>query len=203
MTDSQDDTTQLMERARAGDSDAVDCLLRRHTDRLKRMVAIRMDQRVRARFDPSDVIQESLVIAHSRLGDYLEKRPLPFYPWLRGIAWEKLLQLQEKHLEAQKRSVRREEKIDLRVTDESISELAQLLAGSMTAPSERMMRDELRDRVRKALRSLRHHDREILELLYLEQLKSNEIAAVLDLSPATVRKRHYRALTRLSRLIEK
>jgi RNA polymerase sigma-70 factor (ECF subfamily) len=166
------------------------------------MVAMRMDQRVRARFDPSDVIQEALVTAHARLPAYLDQRPLPFYPWLRRIAWEQLMRLQEQHLQVKKRSVACEADQLPRLNDQSAQELAHQLAGSVTAPSAKMMRDEMRRRVHNSLKSLRPRDREILELLYLEQLNSSDIAAILEISQSTVRTRHFRAIQRLSRLLE-
>ena len=52
-----------MQLARRGDKAAIDQLLDRHRDRLKRMVTVRMDDRLSARFDPSDVVQETLINA--------------------------------------------------------------------------------------------------------------------------------------------
>ncbi len=63
------------------------------------------------------------------------------------------------------------------------------------------MRKEAQRRVRNAMKSLKPHEREVLELLYLEQMKSTEIAAVLDISATTARTRHFRAIAHLSRLL--
>ena len=76
------DTDQLLERSAAGDSGARDQLLGRHRDRLRRMVDARLDRRLAARLDPSDVVQDVLLEAAHRLPDYLKDRPMPFYPWL-------------------------------------------------------------------------------------------------------------------------
>jgi RNA polymerase sigma-70 factor (ECF subfamily) len=78
------------------------------------MVALRIDRRMTARVDPSDVVQEALADAAGSLSDYLKNRPLPFYPWLRQFAWERLLQLHRHHLQAKRRSVTREQ---LRIFD--------------------------------------------------------------------------------------
>src|SRR5438093_9616573 len=102
------DTEQLLERAAGGDAVARDQLLQRHRDRLKRMVAVRADPRLAARVDPSDVVQETLAEAAARLDAYLRTRPLPFYPWLRQIAQQRLIDLHRRHVQAGRRSVMRE-----------------------------------------------------------------------------------------------
>ncbi len=78
----QDDTSTLLRHARDGDDAARQELLGRYRGRLERMVSVRMDRRLAARFDPSDVVQEALLAAHQKLSEYLEERPIPFYPWL-------------------------------------------------------------------------------------------------------------------------
>jgi RNA polymerase sigma-70 factor (ECF subfamily) len=87
------DTEQLLDRVADGDRAAPGLLLERHRDRLRHMVALRLDPRLRRRVDPSDVVQESLAEAAGKLSDFARRRPLPFYAWLRQIAWEALVRL--------------------------------------------------------------------------------------------------------------
>src|SRR5439155_5624519 len=135
----------------------------RHRERLRRMVAIRLDRRIWARFDPSDVVQEALAQAARRLPDYLERRPMAYYPWLRQFAWERLVQLHRHHIDARRRSVAREEPP---LPDASARLLAERLVASDTNASRRLIRAELRDRVRAALDDLPPRDREVLVLRY-------------------------------------
>ena len=86
MTDSQNGTDVLLNRVAAGDSDAVNVLLNRHRGQLRKMISLRLDKRVAGRVDPSDIIQDTLAVAASRLDSFAHERPLPFYPWLRQIA---------------------------------------------------------------------------------------------------------------------
>jgi RNA polymerase sigma-70 factor (ECF subfamily) len=165
------------------------------------MVALRLDRRLAARFDPSDVVQEALADAAGKLSDYLRRRPLPFYPWLRQLAWERLVQLHRRHVLAGKRSVTREEAGVLDLPEDSAVELAQRLAAAGASPSDHLLREELRERVQQALSHLAPRDREVLVLRHLEQLSTREVAAVLDLSEAAVKARHIRALERLHRLL--
>src|SRR4051812_8316766 len=99
------ETEQLIEQARRGDEAARQALLARHRSRLRQMVAVRMDGRLAARVDPSDIVQDALAEAHRTMDDYLRRRPLPFYPWLRRLAWERLVQLHRQHVEAGRRSL--------------------------------------------------------------------------------------------------
>jgi len=194
------DTDVLIERAKGGDRPARAQLLTRHRDRLKRMVLVRLDRRLAARVDPSDVVQEALADAAQQLSAYLREQPVPFYPWLRRLAWEHLVRLHQQHLQAGKRSVRREERWDL--ADESAVELAKKLLGSGTSPSRHLLRQELRRRVRTALDQLGERDREVLVLRYLEGLSTRETAAVLGIREGAAKVRYLRALERLRGLLD-
>jgi RNA polymerase sigma-70 factor (ECF subfamily) len=196
---SQNETDQLLERAGGGDLAARQLLLSRHRDRLLRMVALRLDRRLAARVDPSDIVQESLADAHRHFAEYLRDRPLPFYAWLRQFAWERVAKLYERHVKAQRRSVTREEAPPL--PGGSVAQLAQRLISSATSPSRRLIREEQRDRVRAALGLLKPGDREMLVLRYLEGLSNSEAAAVLGMSEGAVGMRHLRALERLRSLL--
>jgi RNA polymerase sigma-70 factor (ECF subfamily) len=196
MTTLEPDTEELLRRAAAGDGEARARLLERHRDRLLRLVGVRLDRRLLARLDASDVVQDVFVEAHQKMDSYLRDRPLPFYPWLRQMAWQRLVKLQQHH-QAQKRRVSREEPLAPGLPDESALELARRLVASGTGPSGAVLREELRRRVRRALAQLGERDREVLVLRYLEQLPTREVAAVLGVSEGAVKTRHARALLRL------
>jgi RNA polymerase sigma-70 factor, ECF subfamily len=196
------DTDELLNRTAQGDGAARDELLVRHRQRLRQAVAYRLDRRLAARVNPSDVVQEVLAEASRRLPEYLRERPLPFYPWLRQMALERLVALHRRHVQAQRRSVRREEAGLPALPDESAEELAGRLAASASSPSQRLVRREARERVRAALSRLPPADREVLELRHLEQLSVAETAAVLGVSPGAAKTRHLRALQRLRGLLE-
>ena len=201
MARTEPDTEELIDRARHGDAAARQQLLVRHRDRLKHMVLLRLDRRLAARVDPSDVVQEALTDAAGQLSDYLREQPVPFYPWLRRLAWEHLVQLHQRHLHAGKRSVRREQRWDL--PEESALELAGRLLGSGTSPSSHLLRQEQRHRVQAALDQLAEGDREVLVLRYLEGLSTRETAAVLGIREGAAKVRHLRALERLRGLLGK
>jgi RNA polymerase sigma-70 factor (ECF subfamily) len=197
MVSSSPDTDHLLDLAQKGEPGARQQLLARHQHRLRKMVGLHLDRKLAARLDPSDVVQETLAEADRKLAAYLRDRPLPFYPWLRQIARERLVKLHRRHLSAKKRSARREEPDVLELPEESVFELASRLVAPGSAPSKHLLREELRHRVHKALAELRDTDREVLVLRYLEQLSTRETAAVLGISEGAVKVRHLRALERL------
>jgi RNA polymerase sigma-70 factor, ECF subfamily len=84
MTGNSNATNHLLEQASRGDPGALGSLLERHGDRLRRMVALRMDRRLQGRIDASDVIQEAYLEASVRLTEYLGDPTMPFYLWLAG-----------------------------------------------------------------------------------------------------------------------
>ncbi len=191
------DTTQLMRDVEAGDPNAVTALLGRHRQRLRRMVDVHMDRRLRGRLDASDVVQEALADAYGKMAAYLRDRPIPFYPWLRQIAWNRLIDLHRRHLKAKKRSVAREARPVGRLPDESVVSLAAQLLARGTSPSAHALREEMLLRTRAALAKLPELDREVLVLRHLERMDTAEIAAVVGAAEGTVRVRHLRALRRL------
>ncbi|MHB0960424.1 MAG: sigma factor [Pirellulaceae bacterium] len=101
MTRPEHTTDELLLRAVGGDSRAVNELLARHRDQLCRMVACHFDARLGARVDPSDVVQETFIAAAGSLAEYAQKLSMPFYPWLRRLASQRLIDLQRRHLSAQ------------------------------------------------------------------------------------------------------
>jgi RNA polymerase sigma-70 factor (ECF subfamily) len=158
---------------------------------------VHLDPRLSARIDPSDVVQEALAEAYTRLPRYLQERPVSFYPWLRQIAWQRLVKLHRAHISAGKRSVEREREAIVPLSDASVLELAEQLTSSGTEPGQRLVRQEIRERVRAALDQLRPQDRELLVMRYLEHLSMKEISEVLLVTPAAAKMRHARALLRL------
>jgi RNA polymerase sigma-70 factor (ECF subfamily) len=201
MAPEDDETESLLSRAGRGDDAAWHELLTRNRNRLKRMVAVRMDHRLAPRCDPSDVVQQALIVAFEELPDYIRNPPLPFYPWLRQLAWKRLNELYEKHIQAQRRSLLREHEPDWHLADESMFALADRLVSSGTSPSGQTMRAELRTRVRNALAELPERDREIVVMRHIERLSIKEIAAILEISEGAVKMRRRRALQRLKEIL--
>ena len=195
------DIEDLLHKARGGDATAVGELLERYRRRLRHMVAVRMDPCLAPRLDPSDVVQEALTVASRRLREYLENPALDFYPWLRQIAWDRLLDTYRRHVRAGNRSVYREEPLGM--SDTSALALADRIVAESTSLLKRLLRRELLAQVRAALLHLTPQDQEVLILRYLEELSTAETAAVLQISETATKQRLLRAVQRLRERLEK
>ncbi len=191
----------LLERARTGDSLAVDQLLQMYRGQLRRMVMFRMDDRLAPRVDASDIVQDTLLEAAKRLQAYLREPVVPFYVWLRQIAADRLVDLHRRHIQAERRSVRREASLGL--SQSSVMCLADRLVTTSAGPLRRLIREERVQRVRQALDGLADADREILTLRHLEQLKFSDCAAVMSVSLTAAKKRYLRALEQLQATLDR
>lgn len=179
-------TSRLLEQLSQGDRSAADQLIAGHRTYLRKLIDLRMDDELRVRVDPSDVVQETQLVASQRIDDFLMRRPTSFRIWLRRKAMEQLVDLRRKHLFAEKRSVRGEF---------ALSEHSSMaLAGSLLArpPSEEAYKHELAEKVRIAVDQMRPNDREIILLRHVEGLNNQEAAEVLDLDPNVASQRYGR-----------
>jgi RNA polymerase sigma-70 factor (ECF subfamily) len=191
------ETCALLDRVRDGDRAALDDLLVRSRPALRDFVEFHLDPRLRARVDPSDVVQETQLELVRRMDDFLRKRPMPFRLWLRKKAYERLLNLRRDHLTRARRSVLREAVLP----DRSSLILARPLLSASPSPSQRLAARELAERLSRAVENLSETDREILLLRHAEDLPFEDIACLLDIEPATARQRFGRALLRLQKVL--
>ena len=186
----------LLERAGRRDGSAIGRLLQFHRQRLRRMVVARLDPRLAARIDPSDVVQEVLLDAQCRLPEYIRDRPVPFFVWLRDIARDRLVWFTRRHT-AKKRDAYRERLLSGTPSGASAQTLVDRLVDTGTSPSGLVIREEEKAIVLALLGRLQAADRRVLELRYLDGLPIATIASVLEISLSAAQMRHFRALERL------
>jgi len=190
-------TQSLLRQVRAGDAKAFEQLFALHRPGLRRAVARRLDPKLRARVDPSDIVQDTQLEAFQRLADYLERRPMPFRLWLWKTALQRLLKVQRRHVEAARRAVGRE----LVQPDPLSPPLDQQLPAAGPSPSQNVAGAERAQRVRQGLKQLAESDQEIVVLRTFEGFSFEEVASLLDIDPAAARKRYGRALLRLRQVL--
>ena len=199
--DSGKDDFSLLRRARDGDEGAFNRVLGKHREKLKRMVAVRMNPRLRSRLDASDVIQDTFVEALRTFEQFLSHSQMPVYVWLRALANEKLIQAHRFHLKAQKRDASREMSIFGNALSATSEAIAVQLIGRDASPVERAERNDRKRMLTEALDKMGELDREILTLRHFEHMSSKQAAVVLNLKVETVKKRYVRALEKLQRIL--
>jgi DNA-directed RNA polymerase specialized sigma24 family protein len=97
---------RLLEEVCRGDLEALGQLLDRYRPDLQAFVDCHLNPAIRARVDPSDVVQEAQMEVARRMGDYLKRRPMPFHLWVRRTAYERLLNLRRDHRRARRHTGR-------------------------------------------------------------------------------------------------
>ena len=198
MDNNSAETTRLLALARAGDREALSALFSRHRHRLRRMVELRLDRRLQARIDASDVVQEAYVEVVGRLKEYLGAPSYPLFLWLRLIVGERLLKLHRHHLGTQMRDAALEVSLYRGALPEASSAaLAAQLLGKHTSPTQAAVRAERMIRLQEALNTLDAIDREVLSLRHFEELSLAETALSLGIEESAAAKRYIRALKRL------
>jgi RNA polymerase sigma-70 factor (ECF subfamily) len=166
------------------------------------MVELRLDRRLQARIDASDVVQEGYVEAVGRLEEYLRDPRYPLFLWLRLIVGERLLKLHRHHLGTQLRDAGLEVSIYRGALPEASSAaLAAQLLGNHTSPTQAAVRAERMMRLQEALNTLDPMDREVLSLRHFEEMSLAETALSLGIEESAAAKRYVRALKRLKAIL--
>jgi RNA polymerase sigma-70 factor, ECF subfamily len=206
-TEAADNLSDDVDRARVEsvgiDREVWGRFLADHRNRLRRMIALRLDRRLRGRIDPSDVIQEAFLEATERHPEYVQQSdPMPPFLWLRFLTLQRLQIVHRQQLGTRSRDPRREIPIggDAFPAATSAALAAQLL-GRDTRASHAAIRAERKRRLHEALDRMDPVDREVLVLRHFEQLTNGECARVLGLEESASTKRYLRALSRLKGIL--
>lgn len=195
-------TDALLQQARQGDPAAVEQLLARHREPLRRLIELRLDPAIVQRLDASDVVQEVFLEVSRRLPEYLLKPAMPFHLWLRHIALDHVIDAHRRHHQAQKRGVDRERPIHRPAWSERSSlELAAQLIDPERTPASAALQEELQRQLHAALGQLGDDDREVIQMRHFEMLSNQEVAAALSLTEAAASMRYLRAIRRLRDLL--
>ena len=173
-------------------------LFNSYRNRLRLMVHLRLDRRLQARIDSSDILQEAFLEAATRYEQYQSNPSMPPFLWLRFLVGQQLVLMLRRHLGVKARAAGREVSLYHGALPEANSQsLAAALLGKLSSPSQAAMRSELQVRLQETLNSMDEIDREVLVLRHFEQLSNVETAQVLGLQERTASKRYLTALRRL------
>lgn len=196
LTDSMD----LVDRHKRGDPAALDLLLRRYQDRLRRIVRIRLGGRLREHLESMDIVQEANIVAARRLADLDVRDHGSILKWLSRIVLNKIRDARDQ-LDADKRRPEREI-LHLDGSPSSGSGAGLPLAADDSLPEERVMRAELREIIDDSVTKLPSDYREVILLKDYYDASWEFVAAELG-SPTVhaAQELHRRAWIRLRRAV--
>ncbi len=171
--------------------------LLKHEAWLRLLARHEVHQRFAAKFDPSDVVQQTLLEAWQGWDHLQATDPAQRMAWLRKILAHQLAH-HVRHFEGtQKRSLTREMSIDQSLT-QSTMRLDTLLAARDPSPSAAAASLEQRAKLAEVLERLPDDYREVILLRNIEELSHDEVAQRMGRSSAAVRMLWLRAIEALS-----
>jgi len=188
----------LDRRLRNGDEEALAEVFTACRERLCRIADFRLDDRLRARIDADDVLQDVFLAASRRLPHYAKGPYTSPFLWLRAILSQTLIDLYRRHVRAQMRNPDREVRLGISPFPQATStSLAIQLVSSATSPGEAAARADLMGMMEGAIGGMEPIDQEVLALRHFEELSNQEVAQVLGIQQKAASIRYVRALRRL------
>jgi RNA polymerase sigma-70 factor (ECF subfamily) len=200
MTASGTDLCRLIERARREEPGALDRLLDSYRNYLRLLARTGLDASLRGKADPSDLVQEALLKASQRFGQFRGATDAELAGWLRQILARCLADLVRRYGTGGRRAGR-ERSLD-ELLDRSSQAMERVLAADGTSPSASAQRRDLGVVLSDALAQLEEDQREVIVLHHLEGLGWDEVARRMGRTPNAVRKLWARALGQMRPLID-
>jgi RNA polymerase sigma-70 factor, ECF subfamily len=175
--------------------------LERYRSWLGLLARLQVEPRFRAKFDPSDIVQQTMLEAVQDWPKFRGSTEAELAAWLRQILAHVLLHEMRRFGGAQRRDVDREVSLEQALA-ESSRRLGEALASPGSSPSERASRQELELRLADALARLPADYAEVILLRNVEGLSHDEIAERMGRGVGAVRMLWVRALARLRRELD-
>jgi RNA polymerase sigma-70 factor (ECF subfamily) len=166
---------------------------------LKLLARARLGPHQRAKVDPSDIVQQTLLDAHLKLEQFRGSTEAEMAAWLRKILSCRVADA-FRALSRQKRDVALERSFDPQL-DETCSRLEGWLEAVQTSPSGKVSRNEQLVRLADAMTKLPEPQREAIELRHLHGLTLRETAEQLGRTAGSVVGLVRRGLVKLRELL--
>jgi RNA polymerase sigma-70 factor (ECF subfamily) len=200
MTASGTDLRRLIERARRDEPGALDRLLDSYRNYLRLLARTGLDASLRGKADPSDLVQDALLKAAVRFGQFRGASDAELAGWLRQILARCLADFVRRYRTGGRRAGR-EQSLD-QLLNRSSEAMERILATDGTSPSASAERRDLGVVLSDALAQLSEDYREVLVLHHLEGLDWDAVARRMGRTAGAVRMLWTRALKQLRPLID-
>jgi RNA polymerase sigma-70 factor (ECF subfamily) len=191
----------LLQRARAGDGEALGKLLEAYRPYLMLLARTQIGRRLQGKADASDAVQEAFLGAYRDFGQFRGDSERAFLAWLRQVLASVLANLVRHYQGTQRRDVRLEQQLAVEL-EQSSAALNLPLRAPASSPSQQAEKREQGVLLATALERLEPEDRELLVLRHLEGLSFPQVARRMGRTLDSVKKRWPRALARLRQLFQ-
>jgi RNA polymerase sigma-70 factor (ECF subfamily) len=200
MTTTGSDLRRLIDQARRDEPGALDRLLESYRNYLRLLARTGIDASFRGKADPSDLVQDALLKAAQRFGQFRGASDAELAGWLRQILARCLADFVRRYQTGGRRAAR-ERSLD-RLLEQSSEAMGRMLAADGSSPSASAQRRDLGVVLSDALAQLSEDYREVLVLHHLEGLGWDEVARRMGRTPNAVRKLWTRALNQMRPLVD-
>ena len=191
---------ELLNQARKGNTQALGQLLQLYHNYLRVLARLQIDRRLQGKVDPSDLVQDTFLQAHTEFAQFRGRMEAEFVHWLRKIMAYKVAKLVRRYYNTQRRDVRLERRLEEEMNQSSAA-IAQALVAADSSPSQKASRQERAVMLADALGRLPEHYREVMILQHLEELSIPEVARRMGRSVNSVQHLWARALAKLRVLL--
>ena len=195
---------KLLEQARLGNTAALGQVLQLYRNYLTILATTQLNRRLRRRVNPSDLVQDAMLAAHSDFAKFRGGSERELLAWLRQILINCLHHVIETHLRAKMRDMRREISVEQvsATLDRSACNFAQMLADRGPSPSAPLQQRERAVALADQLSRLPPKYRDVIVLRNLQGLSFDEVADRMDRKPGTVRMLWLRAIEKFKQIYE-
>jgi RNA polymerase sigma-70 factor (subfamily 1) len=202
-------TSELLSRARAGETEALGELCALYRNYLRMVARTNLGPRLRERVELSDVIQETLIEVVRQFPQFTGQDEAALRGWLRHLISQKLADLGRYHSRSKRAGKAKVLPLDVPPpgTDgragEASDRLLDMLALSQTSPSQAASRREQFALLADAFTGLAEQEADVLWLYFTERLTFEAIGRRLDLSRKSARRIYAHGLKHLKRSLER
>src|SRR5262245_15046798 len=182
-----------------GDAPADGRDLEQFRDYLRLLARSRLDPRLQAKLDPSDVVQQTLLEAHQGLAQFRGRSRPELLAWLRQILARNLANL-VRDFARDRRDVHRERSLE-ELLQRSSARLDAWLAAEQSSPSADLHREEEAAKLAEALAKLPDAQREVIVLRHLHDWSLHDIGQHVGRSASAVAGLLHRGMQQLRDLL--
>lgn len=201
MSDEITQSLELVLRAQQGDHDALNRLMERYYERVRRIVRLRMGAHLRRMVDSGDILQETFIAAIRSFENFEMREEASLINWLSRLAERQIIAAADYH-SAKKRDQRRNVNISGAILDSQSVRIPLPAPDDATRPIGKAERSEEQQIVEECMEQLPEEYRELILLRNYAGASWEAVAEETGRpSAAAARMMHARALLELGKLV--